>query len=105
MPVVSGEDSGPPQEFEITVAPRAAAVFSAVARSVNAAEFASTSRMLQFGQIADAMSRSSAISWPQPALTRGGVVPPVWLIFVIVRAGSPNVERYTLRSLWAVGRS
>src|SRR6478609_5706778 len=92
--LASPENSEPPQEFEITVA-FLAAVFSAVVRLVNDDELASTSTILQFGQIADAMSRSSEISCAQPPSARGGVDPPVWLILrkqplAVVHDGSPN---------------
>src|SRR5262245_7143268 len=71
---------------------------------------ASTSRMLHCGQIAETMSMSSAISWPQPEFAAGGVVPPFWLIlrkqpFAVVHGGSPNWLRYVPRSDSAVGRS
>src|SRR5881396_3635699 len=92
----------------MTEAPRRAAVSSAAARSVNALEFASTSRILQFGQVAEAMSRSSEISCAQPPFARGGVVPPLWLTFVkqpVAHAGRPYVERYVARSDAAVGAS
>ncbi len=71
---------------------------SAAARSVNADEFASTSRILQPGQIADAMSTSSEISCAQPEFARGGVVPPVWLTLrkqplAVVHELSPYCDR------------
>ena len=65
------------QLAEIWFAPFAAAVCIAVSMSSEFEEFASTSRMWQLGQIADTVSRSSEISWSQPALTvEGGVEPP-----------------------------
>jgi hypothetical protein len=78
----------------MTDAPRRAAVSSAAARSVNAFELASTSRIVQFGQVAEAMSRSSEISCAQPPFARGGVVPPDWLTLrkqplAVVQAGRP----------------
>jgi hypothetical protein len=79
---VSPAYSPPPKLFEITVAPRVAAVFSAAARLTRLLLVASTSRILQFWQIACAVSTSSAISSAQPAF-RGGVGPaaPLWLTF------------------------
>lgn len=63
-------------------------------------ESASTRRILQLGQAALTMSRSSAISWPQPqpASAAGGVVLPRWFTLrkqplAVVQAGSPNCER------------
>ena len=56
---------------------------------------ASTSRMLHFGQIAEAMSTSSEISSDQPeSLVGREVVEPVWLTFLkqplaVVQAGRP----------------
>ncbi len=44
--------SGPPKEFEISVAPSAAAVASAASRSVKEVLFASTRRILQVWQVA-----------------------------------------------------
>src|SRR6478672_576775 len=93
---VSVENSEPPNELEISVAPRRAAVFSAVARLANDDELPSTSRMWQFGQIAEAMSRSSEISWAQPVSTAGsGDAPPFWLTLrkqplAVVHGGRPN---------------
>ena len=71
---------------------------------------ASTSRIEQFGQAALTMSRSSAISWPQPAFTAGGVLPPRWFTFrkqplAVVQAGRPYLVRYVARSASAVGKS
>jgi hypothetical protein len=57
--------------LEIAFAPSAAAVFSAVARLAKLAVLPSTSRMWQFGQIADTMSRSSEISCDQLPLAAG----------------------------------
>ena len=71
-------------------------MFTAVPRSVMLGEFASTSRILQPGQAAETMSRSSAISCPQEAFAAGRVEPPVWFTFVkqpLVQAGSPYCAR------------
>src|SRR5205823_8850684 len=67
----SPEYSLPPYEFEMTVAPSAAARSTAAARFAKEFVLASTRRILQFGQMALAMSRSSEISSAQPALPRG----------------------------------
>src|SRR3954452_16566910 len=98
----------------------AAARSTAAPRSEKAAEFPSTSRMLHLGQMADAMSRSRAISWPQPTLPAGsGLAWPFWLTLLkqatagavdggvtqAGRAGIPNAARYVLRSLKAAGLS
>src|SRR5579884_2370912 len=77
--LVSLEYSFAPQEFEITVAPSATASFSAAPRFASEFELASTSRILQFWQMACAVSTSSAISSAQPELVAGYDVPPVWL--------------------------
>ena len=61
----------PPHEFEMTVAPSATASFSAAPRLANELELASTSRILQFWQIACAVSTSSAISSAQPEFAGG----------------------------------
>jgi hypothetical protein len=58
------------------------------------AELASTRRILHSGQIAETMSRSSAISPAQPVSLGGRVEPPVWFTWVkqplaLVHAGSP----------------
>ncbi len=71
MSLVSPEYSAPPKLFEITVAPSVAAVFSAAARLTRLLLVASTSRILQFWQIAWAVSTSSAISSAQPAFAAG----------------------------------
>jgi hypothetical protein len=42
------------------------------------AELASTRRIRQVGQIAEAISRSSAISWPQPPSAAGSAAVPAW---------------------------
>ncbi len=70
--LVSCENSPPPYEFEITLAPSEAAVSSAAARLANEFESASTSTILQFvWQTAWAISTSSEISSAQPASFRG----------------------------------
>ena len=57
---------------------------------------ASISVMLQLGQIAETMSRSSEISPAQPVSPVGsGLVAPVWFSFwkqplAVVQAGRPN---------------
>src|SRR5437868_15472450 len=97
----------------MALAPRAAASFTAVPRSLKLVEVASTRRMLQPGQIAETMSRSREISWAQPLSALGYVVPPVWSTLrkqpvpdeFDVQAGNPKVERYVARSLSAVGSS
>ena len=55
---------------------------------------ASTSRILQPGQVALTASRSSVISVPQPVSPAGGVDPPVWFTFrkqplAVVQADRP----------------
>src|SRR5262249_62159892 len=60
----------------MTCAPMPAARSSAAARLAKLAVFASTRRILQFGQIALAMSRSSAVSCAQPTFNGGEIVPP-----------------------------
>src|SRR5690349_17766531 len=94
----------------MTFAPSRAAVSTAAARLANELLLASTRRILQFGQTALTMSRSSEISCAQPLFERGGVVPPVWFTlrkqpFAVVHAGNPNCARYTPRSLSALGSS
>src|SRR5712671_2431644 len=91
-------------------APSRAAVSTAAARFANELVVASTRRILQLGQMALAMSRSSEISCAQPELLRGNLVPPFWSTFrkhplAVVQGGSPKVERYTARSLSAFGSS
>ena len=81
------------------MAPRAAASFTAAPRLAKDAVVASTSRMWQFGQIAETMSRSSEISVAHPASVAGRlVVLPVWLTFLkqplaVVHAGRPYCDR------------
>ena len=76
-----------------------AAVFTPAPRSDRSALVASTSRMLQVGQMALTMSRSSEISPPQSAVGRGVVARlPVWLTlwkqpFAVVQGGRPNCAR------------
>src|SRR5262249_2456539 len=93
----------------MTVAPIVAARFTAAPRSVMFAEFASTRRILQFGQAAEAMSRSSAISPAQPLSAVGsGLAAPFWFTFLkqplaVVQAGRPYWARDTPRSFSAFG--
>src|SRR3982750_2747231 len=86
--------SPPPQLLLIAFAPSAAAVSSAVYRSLSRFVLASTSRMWQFGQIALTMSRSSEISSDQSGLGAGYSVPPVSFTlrkqpFAVVHGESP----------------
>jgi len=68
--------------LEISVAPSAAAVFTAAARLARLAELASTRRILQFWQVACATSTSSAISSAQPLFAEGyGPAAPFWFTF------------------------
>ncbi len=103
-------DSAPPQLFEMYFAPIRAAVSIAV-NSELSGTFDSTSRILHSGQIAEAMSMSSAISPAQPASARGsGLAAPFWLTFrkqplAVVHGGRPNWARYTARSASAFGSS
>jgi len=96
---VSLEDSLPPQLFEIAEGLSAAAAFSAVPRSLIVALLASTSVMLQLGQMALTMARSSAISTDQSGSAAGsGLVAPFWFTFLkqplaVVHGGSPNCDR------------
>src|SRR6266487_821714 len=88
-----------------------AARFTEVARLASVALIASTSRILQLEQIAEAMSRSRDISSAQPESTAGsGLAVPFWFTlwkqpFAVVHAGSPNCDRYVPRSASAVGSS
>src|SRR5690242_4967597 len=97
--VVSKLLSEPPQLLETIVAPRRTAVFTPAARSVPEALLASTRRILQAGQPALTMSRSSVISPPQEGLFVGsGLALPPWLTFwkqplAVVQGGSPNCAR------------
>src|SRR5881227_3021149 len=91
-------------------APSVAALSTAVARLAKELSSASTSRSLHFGQIAEAMSRSSEISSAQPLFAVGYDVPPSWSTFLkhpfaVVHAASPYCERYTARSDSAFGSS
>src|SRR6059036_1081602 len=94
----------------------AAAVFTAAARFARLAEFASTSRILQFWQISWATWMSSEISSAQPAFLFGsGAEFPFWFTFwkhdVVTppphegNGGSPNVALNVSRSAFAVGSS
>ena len=93
------EDSPPPQLFEIAEGPSAAAAFSAAPRSLIVALVASTSKILQLGQTALTMARSSAISTAQPeSATGSGLAAPLWFTFLkqpfaVVHGGSPNCDR------------
>ena len=75
----------------------ATAVSTAVPSWLGALPSASTSRMLQFGQIADTMSRSDDSSVAHPASGGGsGLVCPFWFTFVkhpLPHAGRPHAER------------
>src|SRR5215204_5864467 len=101
-----------------------AAVFTAAPRLAKLLELASTSRMLHAGQMALAMSRSRAISRPQPTLGEGAVPAPLvmvlgvvlvsrvsttwpaWFIFVMVGPiARPNCSLYFSRSCRAFGLS
>ena len=80
------------------MAPSAAAVLAAVARLAAEAESASTSSSLQWGHIAEAISRSSAVSCAQLGSGPGKLVPPFSSTlrkqpFALVQAGSPNLAR------------
>src|SRR5581483_3585924 len=66
FPAVPETDDVPPQLLEMNFAPSWIAVSSAALRSLAVGEFASTTMMWQFGQIADTMSTSSTSSPPQP---------------------------------------
>src|SRR5262249_54851380 len=75
------------------------------------AEFASTSRMWQLGQMAETMSTSSEISPAQPVSVAGsGLAAPFWFTLLkqplaVVQAGRPNCDRYVPRSDSALGSS
>ncbi|SFY51810.1 hypothetical protein STEPF1_05076 [Streptomyces sp. F-1] len=77
------------------MAPSFTASLTAVPRLAIDAVLASTSRILQFGQVALTMSRSSEISPAQPLSAVGSeVVEPVWPTLVkqplaVVQAGRP----------------
>jgi len=81
------------------VAPSATAVLTAVPRLAVVGVLASTSRILQAGQMALAMSMSSEISSAQPASLAGsGDAAPFWFTlrkqpFAVVQAGRPNCDR------------
>jgi hypothetical protein len=55
----------------MNVAPRATARFTAIPRSLTCSLLASTRRIEQLGQIAETISRSSAISAAQPESVAG----------------------------------
>src|SRR5436190_4388725 len=124
-------DSGPPQEFEISSAPSAAAVFSALKRLKLVGDAASTSVIWHGGQTAWAASMSSEISRAQPSASLAflrsppvplcafssscsvfgkgsGLLAPSWLTCLkhppaVVHCGRPNSSLYSLRSCSAVG--
>ena len=85
--------------METNFAPSVTARLTAVPRLAVVGVVASTSRMWQFGQTAETMSRSSEISPAQPVLAAGSeVVEPVWLTFLkqplaVVQAGRPYCVR------------
>src|SRR5262249_22448936 len=95
----------------IAFAPIVAARFTAVPRLASDALDASTSRMWQFGQTAEAMSRSSEISSAHPASTAGsGEAAPFWFTFrkhplAVVHGARPKLLRYVPRSDSAFGES
>ena len=77
--------------------PRLTASLTAVPRSANELEFASTSTMWQFGQIALTMSRSSEISSPSPCSPEGsvdaaGLVHLVKQPLAVVQAGETEIR-------------
>jgi hypothetical protein len=80
------------------------AVASALLMLATPGLFASTSRILQFGQMAETMSRSrDASSAHAEALAGSGPDFPFWLTIFrqpveVLHAGSPNHFRYTARS-------
>ena len=97
--------------MEISFAPKAAAVSTAVARLTTDGLSPSTSTMWHSGHAAETMSTSSAISVGQPNNCGGsGLAAPRWLTFrkqplSVVHGGRPNVDRYTARSASTVGLS
>ena len=70
-------------------------MLTAVPRAAVVAPLASTSRMWQFGQMAETMSTSREISPAHPVLALGnGDAAPLWLTFLkhpfaVVQAGRP----------------
>ncbi len=96
--------------METYLAPSVVASFTAVKR-LSDASFASISVIPQFGQIAEAMSRSREISPAQPVLPAGsGLVWPFWLSFwkhplAVVHDGRLYCVRYAFRSAAAFGSS
>src|ERR1700680_2136031 len=94
----------------MALAPIRAAVSTAVVRSLNEAVFASTSKIWQFGQIAETISTSSEISCAHPASFAGNgpFELPYSLTFVkhlltVVHADRWYAARYFAKSLIAVG--
>src|SRR5262249_39410056 len=103
--------SAVPQLLLITVAPCAAAAFSA-ANSETSGFDDWTSRILQLGHTALTIWMSSAVSIVQSSVDGGaagsGDVAPFWLStvrhpFARVHAGSPNCARYVPRSVSTLG--
>ncbi len=94
-------------------APCRNAVRTACPSEFSDALLASTRRILQFGQIAETMSRSRLISSAQPLSGVGisaGLVWPFWFIFVkqwlaVVHGLMWKCVRYTFRSASAFGSS
>ncbi len=74
-----------------------AAVFSAMYRPSLESSCASTRTILQFGQVAETMSRSrdsSRVQSSEDGASGGsGEVAPVWLTLVKLAAGSPAADR------------
>src|SRR4051794_15814288 len=95
----------------MALAPSEAAILTAAPRLLIEELFASTRRILQLGQAALTISRSSAISPAQPVFVEGsGLSVPLWFTFLkqplaVVHGGRPNLARYTARSLSAFGSS
>src|SRR3569833_4494984 len=98
--VSSLPSSGPPQLSLMTAAPSLAAVSCAIMRPASMSLLVRTSRILQSGHAADAMSRSSAVSPVQSSLAgaSGGIgdLLPSWLTMVkqpdaTVHGGSPYI--------------
>src|SRR5438034_8639359 len=108
---VSAMFSLAPQLLDTNFAPNVTAALTAGYRSVLRLLFASTSRMWQFGQIAETICTSSEISAAHPASGVGsGLASPAWLTLLkqplaVVHGGRPNWARYTARSASALGLS
>src|SRR5512135_1347649 len=104
--VSSMPSSGPPQLLLMTAAPSLAAVSCAIMRPSSMSLLVRTSTILQSGQAAETMSRSSAVSPVQSSFAgaSGGIgdVLPSWFTIVrqpeaTVHAGRPYIERYDAR--------